>query len=76
MDDRRAQWGDNIKAQRKARGWTQRDLAAHLDIDRSAVSLWESGRRVPTDDNKLAIAEVFRVSPRTLFPLTLQSAVA
>ena len=33
--------GERIRAARKARGWTQRELAARLDIDASAVSRWE-----------------------------------
>lgn len=69
MDEWRRLWGDNIKAQRDARGWTQGELADRLDVSRQAVGYWESGAKAPTDGRKLQIAQVFRVSVRTLFPL-------
>lgn len=74
MDEWRAQWGENIKTQRDARGWTQAELAVRLGVTRAAVSYWESGHRAPTDARKLKIARVFRVSVRTLFPLVSQVA--
>ena len=32
---------------RKAAGYTQKDLAKLLDVDQSAVSMWESGKTKP-----------------------------
>lgn len=63
------EWGHNIKAQREARHMTQAELARRLNVTRAAVSYWESGDRIPDDRRKAAIAAVFGISPRTLFPI-------
>lgn len=38
----------DIKAIRQAKGWTQRELAAHMGVNPLTVSAWETGRQVPT----------------------------
>lgn len=38
-------WSQNIRREREARGWRQRDLAASLDTDVMSVSRWERGMR-------------------------------
>lgn len=37
--------GKRIKALRKAKGWTQTDLAVHLDMNRGHISDIERGKR-------------------------------
>ncbi|MFE5586019.1 helix-turn-helix transcriptional regulator [Kitasatospora sp. NPDC056531] len=58
---------------RELRGWSQGDLAAHLDkaarghglrsgADKAAVSRWENWRKTPNLDSQLLLAEVFGVT--------------
>ncbi|MFE7524389.1 helix-turn-helix transcriptional regulator [Kitasatospora sp. NPDC057542] len=58
---------------RGLRGWSQGDLAAHLDraarghglrsgADKTAVSRWENWRKTPNVESQLLIAEVFGVT--------------
>jgi putative transcriptional regulator len=37
-----------LKAERMARGWTQRDLARELGVSRQTVNAIESGRHLPS----------------------------
>lgn len=39
--------GEEIKAWRKARGWSQRELAEHLGVRLNSVFRWESGMHAP-----------------------------
>lgn len=68
------EWGQNIKDQRTnpLRKWTQAELANKLGVSAAAVSYWESGDRIPDDRRKAAIAAVFGVSPRMMFPIQAQ----
>lgn len=72
----RAQWAENIKAARQhfdngdgSRGLSQRELARRLGIRVSSISRWENEVCAPTDDHKVALAHLFRVPVRVLFPL-------
>lgn len=54
---------------------TQRQLAdlvasenRGLRVDQAKISLWETGRRKPTDDQRIALAAALAVRPQTLFP--------
>jgi transcriptional regulator with XRE-family HTH domain len=40
-------FGDEVARLRKARGWTQAQLAAAVGTTEGAVRAWESGRRQP-----------------------------
>lgn len=51
---------------RKARGWTQEELANRLYVSRTAVSKWESGKGYPNIDSLKALARTFDVSIDTL----------
>ncbi|WP_260255640.1 helix-turn-helix transcriptional regulator [Streptomyces sp. 840.1] len=57
---------------RELRGWSQSDLAAHLDrvarrhglrsgTDKTAVSRWENGRKKPGPDSQILIAEALGI---------------
>ncbi len=51
--------GQRVRRLRLVKGWTQEDLAAECELDRSYVSGLETGRRNPTYLNLLRLAKVF-----------------
>lgn len=53
---------DTIRALRKARGFSQEDLAIRLNVVRQTVSKWERGLSVPDSEMLIALGEVFGVS--------------
>ena len=54
--------GEKILNMRKARGWSQEDLAERLGVSRQAVSRWESDSAKPDADRIIAICDLFGVS--------------
>lgn len=53
---------DKIIDLRKKMGWSQEQLAEHLDISRQSVSKWESGASVPELDKIIRMSDIFGVS--------------
>ena len=51
-------FGENLKAMRKAKGYTQEELAIKINFVRQTVSKWEKGLSVPDADVLSQIAEV------------------
>lgn len=51
-----------LKLLREQKGLTQEELAAILNISRSALSLWEIGKREPNQETLRFLAEYFGVS--------------
>ena len=51
-------FGENLKAKRKAKGYTQEELAIKINVVRQTVSKWEKGLSVPDADMLSQIAEV------------------
>ena len=49
---------ENLKNLRKAKGFSQEELAARLHVVRQTVSKWEKGLSVPDADLLLRLAEV------------------
>ncbi len=47
---------------RKAKGFTQEELAEKLNVSRQSVSKWESGQSVPELEKLVTLCEVFQVS--------------
>lgn len=47
-----------IKERREAKGISQSELARLVGLSRQAVSLWESGSRIPSLDSLEAVANV------------------
>lgn len=54
--------GDRIRELRKDKHITQRELADKLHVAYSTMSQYESGARVPSDEIKKRMADVFGVS--------------
>lgn len=51
-------FGENLKAMRKAKGYTQEELAIKLNVVRQTVSKWEKGLSVPDADILSKIADI------------------
>lgn len=54
--------GEKILSLRKARGWSQEELAEQIGVTRQAVSRWESGAAKPDTDKVISICDLFGVS--------------
>ena len=54
--------GARIRTARLARGWTQDQLAAAVQVSRSAVAQWETDRAGQLRDNLGRIAEALDIS--------------
>lgn len=52
---------------RKAKGFSQEDLASRMDISRQAVSKWENGTAQPEMSNIIKLCEVLEITPNELF---------
>ena len=48
---------ENIRAARKARGLSQEELAARLNVVRQTISKWEQGLSVPDADLLIGLSE-------------------
>jgi len=59
--------GDRIRKLRKARGWTQAEMAERVGIDRSFLADVERGKRNISILNVELIAKGFKVSLSRLF---------
>lgn len=55
-----------LRSLRESLGKSQKDLALILGVKQQAISLWESGERMPTLDNAVKLAGALGVSLRTL----------
>ncbi|MBQ4581728.1 MAG: helix-turn-helix transcriptional regulator [Oscillospiraceae bacterium] len=54
--------GEKILALRKARGWSQEELAGRIGVTRQALSRWESDTAVPDTVNVVELSDLFGVS--------------
>lgn len=54
--------GERIAALRRRAGLSQAELAQRLQISASAMGMYEQGRREPSVDTLVAMAEAFQVS--------------
>lgn len=66
-DDLLVRLGDRIRKLRKARGWTQAEMAERVGIDRSFLADVERGKRNISILNLELIAKGFKVSLAQLF---------
>ncbi|MBX2847451.1 MAG: helix-turn-helix domain-containing protein [Acidiferrobacterales bacterium] len=53
---------DKITKLRKQLGWSQEELAEHLNVSRQSVSKWESAQSIPDLSKIVGLAELFSVS--------------
>lgn len=54
--------GEKILNLRKARGWSQEELAERIGVTRQAVSRWEADSAKPDADKIIAVCDLFGVS--------------
>lgn len=55
-------FGEKLQVLRKARGWSQEELAGQIHVSRQTLSKWESGGAVPDTENVIALSRLFGVS--------------
>lgn len=64
---------DNIKTLRKARGFSQEELAARVHVVRQTVSKWEKGLSVPDAELLQRLADVLEVPVQQLLGAQVQT---
>lgn len=57
----------SFESLRKAKGYTQTQLAKELDVDQSAVSLWEAGKTFPRIELAMKVAKILDCTLEELF---------
>ena len=60
-------FGEKLSAARKAKGFSQEELAAKIEVSRQAISKWETGSAQPETANILKLCEILEISPNELF---------
>lgn len=61
------EFGEKLSAARKAKGFSQEELAVKIEVSRQAVSKWENGTAQPETANILKLCETLEISPNELF---------
>ena len=64
----------NLRALRKAAGWSQAELAERVGLNRGNIASYESGNAEPNICKTLQISKVFAVHPRDLIRRDLRDA--
>lgn len=67
---------ENMKNARKAKGITQEEMAASLNVVRQTVSKWEKGLSVPDADMLVKISDLLEIPVTDLLGVTPQSKAA
>lgn len=62
--------GKRIKSERERKGLSQIELAKLLNISNTTLSQYETGQRIPSDEIKIKLAEIFNCSVDYLLGLT------
>ena len=52
----------NIREKRKSKGISQKEFAKALNVDQTAVSMWETGKAMPKADKLPGIAKMLDCS--------------
>ena len=60
-------FGERIKGERKLKGWSQVYLAGLLHVEQKTISHWGLGRRQPSFEMVIKIAEVLGCDINFLF---------
>ena len=66
---------NTIRALRKARGWTQFELALRAGVQPQTVYFWESGRRTPLVPQLRKLGEIFEMCSDDIELLPLQDVI-
>lgn len=61
------QIGKKLQDLRKDRGLTETALATELGVSQSAITMYETGRRIPRDEIKIRIAVFFAQPVESIF---------
>lgn len=64
-------FSENLKIMRKAKGYTQEELAIKLNVVRQTISKWEKGLSVPDADVLSKMAEVLDTKVSVLLGTTI-----
>jgi putative transcriptional regulator len=64
---------ENIKTLRKAKGFSQDELAMRLNVVRQTISKWEKGLSVPDANLLIRLAETFEVSVSELLGAKIEN---
>ena len=64
-------FGEILKEARKDKGITQKSIADRLSISKATYSLYESGKRFPTPEKTIVIAEILDLSLDELFTIPI-----
>ena len=54
--------GEKLKKSRNNKGFSQTNVAEHLNISRQSISKWENGNSYPDLDNLVRLSEYYEVS--------------
>ena len=65
--------GEKIRQLRKAKGYSQEQLARKLDITQGAVSQWEKNITTPAAEQLKTLAEIFEITVDSLLSEETQS---
>ena len=61
--------GEYLKTLRENKGLALRQLAAMLELDQSTLSKYENGHRLPTKEQLIKIAKIYKVKGKELLIL-------
>jgi len=61
--------GEHLKTLRENKGLALRQLAAMLELDQSTLSKYENGHRLPTKEQIIKIAKIYKVKEKELLTL-------
>ena len=61
------QFSARLKELRKKNGFTQEMLAQKLNVAKSTISMYESGKRMPTSESMVTLSEIFGVDMNCLY---------
>lgn len=67
--------GEKIRTLRKARGWSQGELAAHIGVSRQSVSKWELAEAAPDAGNIVKLCNLFEISADAFLALDQSAAI-
>lgn len=66
-------FGENLKALRKQKGFSQEELATRLHVVRQTISKWEKNLSVPDADTLIRLAEILEVSVSDLLGAKIEN---